>query len=187
MRLAKLLLAAVAAVTPAAYAQMLLGNISGTVTDAQGAIISDAKVEVKNLGTKLVIPAKTNSSGLYQAPNLPPGTYSVTVQHEGFEKSVFTEILVSANRTTTVDAQLKVGQLSATVEVNGTPLRNESDAAVGYVLDSATIQSTPLGTGSFTQLAILSPGVNADLLSGSGTNTGLGNQNIWSNGMRDTS
>jgi hypothetical protein len=55
------------------------------------------------------------------------------------------------------------------------------------VLDSSTIQNTPLGTGSFTQLAILSPGVNADFLAGSGTNAGLGNQNIWSNGQRDTS
>src|SRR4029077_4147767 len=69
----------------------------------------------------------------------------------------------------------------------GTPLRNEVDTTVGYVLDSSTIQNTPLGTGSFTQLAILSPGVSADFLAGSGTNSGLGNQAIWANGQRDSS
>ncbi len=71
--------------------------------------------------------------------------------------------------------------------MTGTPLRNEVDTTVGYVLDSLTIERTPLGTGSFTQLAILSPGVNADFLAGSGSNAGLGNQNIYANGQRDTS
>jgi hypothetical protein len=55
------------------------------------------------------------------------------------------------------------------------------------VVDQLTIQETPLGTGSFTQLAILSPGVHADFLAGAGTNSGLGNQAIFANGQRDTS
>jgi hypothetical protein len=122
-----------------------------------------------------------------EIPNLPIGSYSVTVTQSGFQAKVFTQIPVSANRTTTVDAQLEVGAAATTIEVEATPLRNETDATVGYVLDSSTIQKTPLGTGSFTQLALLSPGVNADFLSGSGTNSGLGNQNIWANGQRDTS
>ena len=49
------------------------------------------------------------------------------------------------------------------------------------------MEQTPLGTGSFTQLAILSPGVHADFLSGTGANAGLGNQAIFANGQRDTS
>ncbi len=170
-----------------AYAQLLVGRISGAVTDSQGGLIPSATVEVQNVDTNLKVTATTQANGLYQAPNLPIGTYRVTVRHEGFETQVFTSILVQANRTTTVDAELKVGQVSASVEVTATPLRNETDATNGYVLDSSTIQNTPLGTGSFTQLAILSPGVNADLLAGSGSNAGLGNQNIWANGQRDTS
>ena len=75
---------------------------------------------------------------------------------------------MQANRTVTLDAQLKVGQVATTIEVTGTPLRNEVDTTVGYVLDSLTIERTPLGTGSFTQLALLSPGVNAEFLAGSG-------------------
>lgn len=170
-----------------AYGQLLLGNISGTVTDAQGAVIGGAKIEVKNVDTNLKINAETQVNGLYQVANLAIGNYTVTVEREGFDKQVFTEILVQANRTTTINAELRVGTVSTQIEVTGTPLRNETDATNGYVLDSSTIQNTPLGTGSFTQLAILSPGVNADFLAGSGTNAGLGNQNIWSNGQRDTS
>jgi len=171
----------------AAYSQLLLGTISGTVTDSQGAVVPSATVEVQNLDTNLKVSAQSQSNGLYQVPNLPIGNYRVSVRHEGFETKIYTPILVQANRTSTIDAQLTVGQVSTSVEVHGTPLRNETDATNGYVLDSHTIENTPLGTGSFTQLAILSPGVNADFLAGSGTNAGLGNQSIWANGQRDSS
>src|SRR5215471_3659141 len=168
-------------------AQLVLGNIAGTVTDAQSAVVPNTKVEVKNLDTNLLITAVTQANGSYQVPNLPIGNYSVAFSHDGFDTQIFGQILVQANRTTTLDPQMRVGQVATTVEVTGTPLRNEVDTTVGYVLDSLTIQNTPLGTGSFTQLAILSPGVSADFLPGSGTNAGLGNQSIWANGQRDTS
>ena len=67
------------------------------------------------------------------------------------------------------------------------PLLNATDATNGYTLDSAQIDMTPLATGSFTQVAVLSPGVNAELLSNLDSNAGLGNQPIWANGQRDTS
>lgn len=168
-------------------AQLVLGNISGTVSDSQSAVVAGAKIQVKNTDTNFAVSATTTSNGLYQITNLPIGNYSVTVSHEGFETQVFSNIQVQANRTSSVDVQLKIGQVATTVEVTGTPLRNQVDTAVGYVLDASTIQNTPLGTGSFTQLAILSPGVSADFLPGTGTNAGLGNQAIWANGQRDTS
>ena len=94
---------------------------------------------------------------------------------------------MNADRTTTVDGDLKVGTVATTVEVTATPLMNQVDTTNGYVVDQLTIQETPLGTGSFTQLAILSPGVHADFLGGAGSNAGLGNQAIFANGQRDTS
>jgi hypothetical protein len=94
---------------------------------------------------------------------------------------------VNANRITTVDGDLKVGTVATTVEVTATPLMNQVDTTNGYVVDQLTIQETPLGTGSFTQLAILTPGVHADMLGGAGSNAGLGNQAIFANGNRDTS
>ena len=73
------------------------------------------------------------------------------------------------------------------MEVVGSPLMNATDTTNGYVLDKAQIEEVPLATGSFTGLALLSPGVNAELPSGTGSSSGLGNAPIWANGQRDTS
>jgi hypothetical protein len=64
---------------------------------------------------------------------------------------------------------------------------NAVDTTNGYILEKDQIDNVPLPTGSFTGLAILSPGVNAELPNGTGANAGLGNQPIWANGQRDTS
>ena len=95
--------------------------------------------------------------------------------------------MVQGNRTATVNAKLQPGAVSSSVTVDATPLLNETDTANGYTMGAQQIESVPLGTGSFTQLAIQAPGVSADFLSGSGSNEGLGNQGIVANGQRDTS
>ena len=82
---------------------------------------------------------------------------------------------------------MQVGQVATTITVEETPLINSVDTTNGYILDRVQIESIPLPTGSFTGLAILSPGVNAELPAGTGANAGLGNQPIWANGQRDTS
>jgi hypothetical protein len=168
-------------------AQGLLGTISGTVADASGAAVGDAAVTVRNPATNLSLKTVTQANGLYQIPNLPVGTYTVTFAKPGFQTELHTQIVVEAARATTVNASLTVGAVSTSVEVTATPLLNQTDPTNGYVLDESTIRNTPLGTGSFTQLALLSPGVNADFLAGSGSNAGLGNQPIWANGQRDSS
>jgi hypothetical protein len=168
-------------------AQELLGGITGTVTDATGAVVPGANVTVRNLDTNLEVKITASVGGSFLAPNLPSGNYSVSISKEGFKTETHPAIVVQANRTTTVNGRLEVGAVATSVEVTSTPLLNQVDTTNGYVLDSQTILNTPLGTGSFTQLAILSPGVSADFLPGSGSNAGLGNQAIWSNGQRDTS
>jgi TonB dependent receptor len=100
---------------------------------------------------------------------------------------VHNQIGVTGGVTATINASLQPGEVSTSITVSGTPLLNQTDTTNGYTLGTELIESTPLGTGSFTQLALLSPGVNADFLTGSGTNAGLGNQNIFANGQRDTS
>src|ERR1700722_9703009 len=87
----------------------------------------------------------------------------------------------------TVNPALKVGEVSTTVTVEETPLVNAVDTTNGYVLDEAQFQNVPLPTGSFTGVAVLSAGVNAELSNGTGANSGLGNAPIWANGQRDTS
>ncbi len=168
-------------------AQQVLGAITGTIKDASGASVPDATVKARNISTNLEVAVRTQSNGSYSIPNLPIGTYELSFTKSGFETETHTQVLVQGDRTTTVQGSLRVGATSTTVEVTATPLMNQVDTTNGYVVDQLTIQQTPLGTGSFTQLAILSPGVNADFLGGSGSNAGLGNQAIFANGQRDTS
>ncbi len=170
-----------------AYSQQILGAITGTVTDPTGAAVPDATVKAVNIATNLEVSAQTKSNGSYQIPDLPAGTYKLMVSKDGFKTETHTEVLVNGNRTTTVDASLVVGAVSATVEVTAVPLMDQVDTTSGYVVDELTIRNTPLGTGSFTQLAILSPGVHADFLGGGGANSGLGNQAVFADGNRDTS
>ena len=168
-------------------AQQILGTITGTVKDSTGASVPDATVKAHNLATNLEVVEHTQGNGSYLVPNLPAGTYRLTFTKEGFETEAHTEVVVNANRTTTVDGDLRVGMVSTSVEVAAVSSMNQVDTTNGYVVDQLTIEETPLGTGSFTQLAILSPGVHADFLGGAGANTGLGNQAIFANGQRDTS
>ena len=171
----------------ACWAQQTLGAINGTVSDTSNAVIARAKVQVKNLGTGLTVNATTQGDGSFNVVDLPIGTYSVTISKDGFKTEVHSNILVRGNLATTVNAVLQAGEITSTVTVTGTPLMNQTDTTNGYTLGAEMIQNAPLGTGSFTQLAVLAPGVNADPLEGAGTNEGLGNQDIFANGQRDTS
>jgi hypothetical protein len=173
--------------SPDAFPQQTLGGITGTVTDTSGGALTDSQVTLVADGTKLTRTQKTNSVGSYDFVNLPIGSYTLSFTHDGFVTLKIPSILVQADRTATVNATLKVGQVGTTVTVEASPLMDSEDVTNGYILEKNQIESVPLPTGSFTGLAILSPGVNSELSSGTGANSGLGNQPIWANGQRDTS
>jgi len=177
----------IAFLTQFASAQETLGSMNGTASDPSGAVVQGARVKIRAVATNLEVAAETKNDGSFSITDLPIGTYEVKFVKDGFATVDYVEILVQGNRTTTVNAKLRPGAVSSTVTVEGTPLLNETDNANGYTLGPQQIEDVPLGTGSFTQLAILAPGVSADFLSGSGSNEGLGNQGIVANGQRDTS
>ncbi len=179
--------AAIALCASSLIAQQTLGGITGSVTDSAGSAIPDAQVTAVGEQTSLTRTAKTNDSGVYAFVNLPIGTYTLSYTAKGFEGQKTQHIAVQANRTATVNAALKVGNATDTIEVEASPLMNAVDTTVGYVLDPVQIEAVPLPTGSFTGLATESTGVNAELSSGTGANSGLGNAPIWANGQRDTS
>src|SRR5229473_498362 len=172
--------------TPA-RAQQTLGSINGTVTDVSGGVLGKVTVKVHSAATNLEQTAVTKDDGSFLIVGLPIGKYSVTFSRDGFKAEIHSEILVQGGVTTTVNGSLQPGEITTQVTVSSTPLLNQTDTTNGYTLNQDLIEGTPLGTGSFTQLALLSPGVNADFLTGSGSNAGLGNQNIFANGQRDTS
>jgi hypothetical protein len=170
-----------------ARAQRTLGGITGTVTDSSGGVLPNTAVTLVGDQTQLTRTQKTNDSGAYDFVNLPIGTYTLTFTHDGFQTQKIPSITVQADRTATLSPTLKIGEVGSTVTVEATPLMNSEDTTNGYILEKDQIESVPLPTGSFTGMAILSPGVNAELSGGSGVNNGLGNQPIWANGQRDTS
>lgn len=177
-------LAALLSAPAALYAQQSLGTISGTVADQTGAIVPGSSVSIVNDQTSAKRQMRSSQSGTYSFQALPIGSYTLTVQMAGFNTQKVAQVVVQADRTTTLNVRLKPGDVSTSIDVTATPALDATDPTNGYVLDAMTIEKTPLGTGSFTQLATLSPGVQADPLADTGTNTGLGNQNIYANGQR---
>jgi hypothetical protein len=135
-------------------AQQTLGGITGEVTDASGGVIPNAEVTVVGEQTSLTRAARTNGNGGYSFVNLPIGTYTVTFAADGFDTQRTPHITVQADRTVTLNAQLKVAAAKGeTIEVEASPLMNAVDTTVGYVMDPQQIEAVPLATGSFTGLA----------------------------------
>src|SRR5262249_5406755 len=109
-------LAATLFVTPAT-AQSVYGTITGTVTDSSQATIASASVVAANAETGFSRETLSNSTGVYTMPDLLPGSYSVTVTAPGFQTYRKTEVVVTAQTLTRVDAVLAVGGVSETVTV----------------------------------------------------------------------
>jgi Carboxypeptidase regulatory-like domain/TonB dependent receptor len=164
-----------------------LGGITGSVADKTGGVLPDTLVTIVGDQTQLTRTLRTNANGSYDFVSLPIGTYTLTFTHDGFQTQKIPSITVQADRTATINVALPIGKVGTIVEVQAEPMMNAVDTTNGYVLEQNQIESIPLPTGSFTSLAILSPGVNAELPAGTGANAGLGNQPIWANGQRDTS
>jgi hypothetical protein len=148
---------ALAFLTAIASAQQTLGAINGTVTDASGAVVQAATVKAHAVATNLEVTAQTKSDGSFAISDLPIGTYQVTFTKDGFQSEVYPQISVQGSRTTTVNSKLKPGSVSTMVTVDATPMLNETDTTNSYTLGPEQIEAVPLGTGSFTQLAILAP------------------------------
>ena len=108
MRL-KLIFAFVLLVSASLMAQTFRGTILGTVTDASGAVISGASVMVKNVDTGQERSTQTSADGSYSVPELPIGTYTVTISQSGFQTSVTTNVVVDVASERRVDAALQGG------------------------------------------------------------------------------
>ena len=143
-------------------AQTFRGTILGTVTDPSGAVISGAKVSVKNTGTGLERSTETSGDGSYSMPELPIGTYTVTVTQTGFQTFVATGVTVDVAGQRRVDASMKTGQISTKVEVSADelPLVETTTNTLGGVLTAETVEDLPVNGRDYTKLIFLNPGVS---------------------------
>jgi Carboxypeptidase regulatory-like domain/TonB dependent receptor len=145
---------------PPAAAQQETATITGTVTDASGAIISRAAVTVTNVQTNQSVRTESDDRGLYVVPSLRPGEYSVTAESSGFPKTVRSGITLQVAQVARVDITLQTGQLTEVVEVvAATPMLETQTSSRGAVIDQKQIVELPLNGRDYNQLALLSPGV----------------------------
>ncbi len=142
-------------------AQTFRGTILGTVTDPQGAMVVGAKVTVKNVATGLERTTDTSADGSYAVPELPIGTYTVTVTQTGFQTFVTTNVNVDVATERRIDAAMKTGQVSAKVEVSAEqlPLIETTSNTLGGVLTQNDVKDLPINGRDYTKLIFLNPGV----------------------------
>ena len=136
------------------------GSISGTVKDAQGAVIPNANVTVVNVGTNVRQTFATDSRGIYSIRELPVGTYDLQVETIGFRPYRRTNVTVDSDSALLIDVALAVGPVTETITVSQPTIYVETaDTQLGQALPGSYVDSVPLNGRSFTDLLALQPGV----------------------------
>jgi hypothetical protein len=148
---------------PTAVAQTFRGSIQGTITDSTGAAVAGAQVKVFSTATGLSRTVAANDRGEYVASELPLGTYSVTVEKQGFRTMTLTQIPVSVGSPTRADAKLDAGAVQEVVEVNAdVPLVETSSNTTGGTIEANEAAELPVNGRDFTKLLELVPGSSSD-------------------------
>ena len=145
----------------AAYAQSATtGAISGTISDANGALLPNTAVMVSSSDTGVTRKGKSNSSGEFRVGDLQPGTYTVTFMADGFQTAEQKNIVVTVGNVANVSPKLTVGAVTDKVEVSDeAPLVHTADNAISTTIDQATIDNLPINGRRYSDFALLTPGV----------------------------
>ena len=167
LRLLAVCVAVFSLAAPPLWSQSTEGAVSITVTDPAGAMIPNARLDLRKVATNDLRTATTQESGMYRFVGLDSGSYALTVTKEGFSKAVVESVVVEVARVTDVVVQLKLGTTTTVVEVSASaaPVLEMSSNMIGSTLDLRQIENLPLGGRDLTQLSRLAPGYT-----GNGTN-----------------
>jgi Carboxypeptidase regulatory-like domain/TonB-dependent Receptor Plug Domain len=142
-----------------ALGQLPSAEITGTVRDATGGLISGATVTITNSATNITRTVDTNASGIFDAVALAPGIWSVRVSKAGFKIELRNGIELQVDQVARLDFEMQVGNVSETVEVQGAPpVLDTETASVGTVVETKRIEDLPLNGRNYLQLASLTPG-----------------------------
>lgn len=144
----------------ALFAQSPTATLVGTVHDASGAVVPGAKLEIRNEDTNRVKTLSTGAEGDFTVPDLAPGKYTVTAEHEGFHRLVQGGLILQVDQAARLDLVLQTGTISESVEVHAdAPLLNTENATKGEVINVEEITDIPLDGRAVGDLAMLVPGV----------------------------
>ncbi len=144
-----------------ALCQTSFGGVNGTITDSTGAVVPNATVRLVHQATNIEARAQTNTSGYFTFVNVRPGDYSLTVELTRFRTTRVPAFNVAVGQAVTQNIALQVGEVTQTVEVAAdAPLLQASSSELGTVVEGKVIHNLPLNGRNFTQLLLLTPGVN---------------------------
>src|SRR5256884_1452306 len=144
----------------ASQTQITTGTIQGTVTDANGAIVPGANVEIKNLETNLSRTLTTDDGGRFVALALPPGPYSVTVSKQGFATAVAEKLDLTIGQALNLPVAMKISQVQERVTITATPTVDTVKTESSTTLNEITVNQTPILGRKFEDLLTLTPGVS---------------------------
>ncbi|MFN0122810.1 MAG: carboxypeptidase-like regulatory domain-containing protein [Blastocatellia bacterium] len=139
-----------------ALAQSATATLTGTVTDAGGAVVSGARVTVTDIAKAVTRQATTNGDGLFVLPQLPPSRYKIKVEQSGFASAELAEIVLNVGEQAALRIQLKVAQIGEIVTISDVSVTGDS-ATVSTVVDRQFVENQPLNGRSFQTLVELSP------------------------------
>ncbi|HYM13161.1 MAG TPA: carboxypeptidase-like regulatory domain-containing protein [Bryobacterales bacterium] len=146
-----------------ARAQVAAGEITGTVTDATGAVVGGAAVTLTNPATNTQRTVTTNTAGVYDLPALLPGAYNLKAEMKGFTTQVRNDIELQVAQVARIDFTLQVGNVTEVVEVaGGAPVLQTETTDIGTVVENRRIEDLPLNGRNYLQLASLIPGATTN-------------------------
>jgi outer membrane receptor protein involved in Fe transport len=171
--------------TPKASGQAVFGSIAGTVTDASGAAVANAKVTVVDEAKGTTEQATTNENGNYTVTHLIPDLYTVRIEAAGFKVIEFKGVAVSADTGAHIDGQFQVGSTSEQVEVTAEAPQLKTDRAdVSIEFNEKYVEDLPVMNRNFTSFELLSPGTQKMVgWSHAATENPQGSQQIFVNGQ----
>jgi hypothetical protein len=121
--------------------------------------VAGAKVTATDVDRGTVFRTESNESGYYNIPRVSVGTYSVRVEHPGFNMAQQENVPIALNQAARVNIALAIGNVSTLVDVTAAPPIIQTDAThLGMVMESTAIAALPLETRNYNQLALLTPG-----------------------------
>lgn len=151
-----------AATTAFGQTQLGAGSLSGTVQDANGAVVVGATVTVSNPGTGLVRTAETNDGGQFNVPVLPPGDYTVRVEQTGYATLEQQNATVTVGRATTLRLGLQPGAIGEVVTVTAESVIDATKTEETTLINRTQINDLPINGRRADQFALLAPGVTRD-------------------------
>jgi Carboxypeptidase regulatory-like domain/TonB dependent receptor len=140
-------------------AQFDTGTITGTATDASGAVVAHAAITVTNVGTGIQKSFVTDQNGNFVASSLPFGTYVVATRASGFAESKSQPVVLNVGATVQLNLTLAVAASQESVQVNGTATTVDTSSSMsGTTLDSNQVQNLPINGRDVSEFLEISPG-----------------------------